>query len=123
MQFTASVDLNEKVERLKGLLAHRHPNLSLGELFDNLCDLGLAKWDSAKFAAPRKRCVISRPSQAQTIRNTFREAKNHSENCGSSYALEIDHINGRSSNSSKLRLRNFASALTAAVIVRHCWIR
>ncbi len=44
LKFTASLDLQEKIERLKGFLAHKHPNISLGELFERLCDLGLSEW-------------------------------------------------------------------------------
>jgi 5-methylcytosine-specific restriction endonuclease McrA len=87
MRFTASIELQEKIERLKGLLAHQDPNLSLGELFEKLCNLGLERWNPGKptktetkaevsaasrqtatqrFAAPRKRCV--RPDANQTQR-------------------------------------------------------
>jgi hypothetical protein len=58
MKFTASIEINEKVAQLKGFLAHKHPNLSLGELFEKLCDLGLTEWHPAKTAPPRKLCVI-----------------------------------------------------------------
>jgi hypothetical protein len=76
LKFTASSELQDKIERLKGLLAHQSPNISLGELFELLCDLGLEKWNPGKptkaeakaaepaelqiSAAPRKRCVRPR---------------------------------------------------------------
>jgi 5-methylcytosine-specific restriction endonuclease McrA len=87
LKFTASIELQEKIERLKGLLAHQDPNISLGELFEKLCDLGLEQWNPGKptkteakaemsatsrktamqrFAAPRKRRV--RPDSNQTQR-------------------------------------------------------
>src|SRR5690606_24906186 len=56
MKFTASMSLQQKVEKLKGWLAHSKPDISMGELFEKLCDLGLQEWNPAgKTAAPRKR--------------------------------------------------------------------
>jgi len=95
MRFTASQELREKIERLKGWLAHRHPQISLGELFEELCDLGLREWDPSKTAAPRKRCVNNEKSQAQVRREVFKRAGHKCENCGSTYALEVDHIHPR----------------------------
>lgn len=85
MKFTASSELQKKLERIKGWRAHKYPDLSLGELFEQLCDLGLNEWNPEKPAAPRKRCVKSR-------RDVFKKAHSQCENCGSSYALEVDHI-------------------------------
>jgi 5-methylcytosine-specific restriction endonuclease McrA len=57
-RFTATTSTKEKIEKLKGFLAHTSPNISLGELLEKLCDLGLEEWDPAKGpAAWRKRCV------------------------------------------------------------------
>jgi len=195
LKFLAKPELMKKIERMKGLLAHKHPNLSLGELFELLCDLGLKEFDpsqtglsrvrksesalgaephraadrrksglrkssdsfSAKpdeTAASSKLCVKQKEdgamletqqklraeverqaearvkakergqgqeqgqeqvqeksqdqkqnqpkeallasaqkiSQAQTRREIFKRAQNQCENCGSQYALEIDHI-------------------------------
>jgi hypothetical protein len=50
--FVAPEALQEKMDKLKGLLAHRHPYLSLADLFDNLCELGLQKYDPCR-QAPR----------------------------------------------------------------------
>ncbi len=46
--FVGSEALQEKVEKLKALLAHSHPNLSMERLFEMLCDLGLEKFDPLK---------------------------------------------------------------------------
>ncbi|MES3037928.1 MAG: HNH endonuclease signature motif containing protein [Bdellovibrionota bacterium] len=121
LKFLASSDLLEKIEKLKGLLAHQNPNLNLGELFENLCDLGLKELDPAKTGALQKRRIkvatetkrksrklkvlkvevdpeMGIPSKelaeskAQIRRGVFRKADNRCENCRSSYALEIDHI-------------------------------
>jgi len=76
LKFNAKPELMKKIEQMKGLLAHKNPNLTLGELFEFLCDLGLKEFDPAqkglsrvkrnesalggeeqKFAAPSKLCV------------------------------------------------------------------
>jgi 5-methylcytosine-specific restriction endonuclease McrA len=59
LKFQASIELQEKIEKLKGRLAHKHPNLSLGELFDKLCDLGLETWDPGQ-KPPRKSKVVQK---------------------------------------------------------------
>lgn len=92
MKITASAEIQNKIETLKGWLAHTNPNLSLGELFEKLCDLALQEWDPTRTAAPRKRRVSQVKSQAQIKREVFLRANNRCENCGSCYALEIDHI-------------------------------
>jgi 5-methylcytosine-specific restriction endonuclease McrA len=109
LKFTASSELQRKIERLKGLLAHQNPNLSIGELFERLCDLGLEQWNPGKptktgakaaesaehqkTAAPRKRCVRPEPKapSAAVTRAVWRRAGSCCEICGSSFALEIDH--------------------------------
>ncbi len=107
LKFIASNDLQKKIEKLKGLLAHKHPSLSLGELFEKLCDLGLTEWGQAKTAAPRKRRVNPQ-SQSQISKTVFSKADNRCENCDSNYALEIDHIipraKGGTSDPANLRL-------------------
>jgi hypothetical protein len=107
MKFYANERLRKKIEDLRGLLAHKAPNISLGDLFEQLCDLGLSQWSITpdKFAAPKKRCVNSLAEQSRQV---FLKAKNKCTNCGSTYALEIDHIipqaKGGSSESDNLRL-------------------
>jgi len=48
LRMKASKDLLEKIDRLKGMLAHKYPHLSLGELFELLSDLGLHEWNPAR---------------------------------------------------------------------------
>lgn len=121
MKFSGSKELQEKIEKLKGMLAHSNPNMSLGELFEKLCDLGISEWDPIKVAAPRKRRVNLAQSQAQIRRNVFARANNQCENCGSNYALEVDHIRpqalGGKSNSENLRLLCRACNQRAAIKV------
>ncbi|MEZ0393218.1 MAG: HNH endonuclease [Pseudobdellovibrionaceae bacterium] len=119
VKFTARVGVQEKMERLKGWLAHQHPTLSLGELFEMLCDLGLKEWNPTKTAAPRKRRVSQSKSQAQIKREVFLRANNRCENCQSTYALEVDHIQpkalGGSDEASNLRLLCRACNQRAAI--------
>ncbi|MEZ0393034.1 MAG: HNH endonuclease, partial [Pseudobdellovibrionaceae bacterium] len=106
LKFQANEGLRDKIETLKGYLAHSNPNMNLGELFEKLCDLGLREYDSSR--AFRKRRVINLKSKAQVKREVFLRAKNQCENCRSTYALEIDHIQpkalGGSDESDNLRL-------------------
>jgi HNH endonuclease len=48
IRFTASTEVEEKLKHLKGLIAHSHPNITLGELINKLADLGLKEWDPGK---------------------------------------------------------------------------
>src|SRR5687768_10089629 len=57
LKFIANEELQSKIEKLRGLLAHQSPDLSIGELFNRLCDLGLNAWDPRKTFAAKKRCV------------------------------------------------------------------
>lgn len=82
IRFTAREDLHRKLDELRGLLAHKYPNLSMGELIERLCDLGLAAWSKeGSSAAPRK----GREAQV------WKRAGSKCENCGSRYALQVDH--------------------------------
>ncbi len=40
-RFTANKSLESKISEVKGLLAHKHPNLSMGELFEVLCEISI----------------------------------------------------------------------------------
>lgn len=88
LRFSVKSDVHVKVEKLKGLLAHKNPHLSMEELFESLCDLGIATWSQS--AAPKKR--RSKSGEAEVRRQVFRKAEEKCESCGSRYALEVDHI-------------------------------
>lgn len=90
-RFQANGRVRGKVEHLKGLLAHKHPSLTLGELFEILCEIGIQQLNPATPLPPRKRRVI-KISKAQMRRAVFKRAGNRCEHCGSTYALEVDHI-------------------------------
>lgn len=101
IKFSADEDLLDKVQKLKGLLAHKNPNMSLAELFDLLCNLGLEKWDKTISAPAREnlrppQSTNKSPSQAQVRRAIWKKAQGKCQICGSGYALEIDHIQPKS---------------------------
>jgi hypothetical protein len=45
IKFIITEELRDKIETLKGLMAHSCPNIDLAELIDKLCDLGMQKWN------------------------------------------------------------------------------
>lgn len=90
IKLTVAKDVEAKLEKLKGFLAHQNPHLSLGELVEKLCDLGLQEWDPSKSAAPRKRRVKPH-SKAQAKRQAYQKSQSACSHCGSHYALEVDH--------------------------------
>ncbi|MDZ4676573.1 MAG: HNH endonuclease [Oligoflexia bacterium] len=98
IKFTAKKELLDKIQKLKGLRAHKNPNLTMSELMDELCDLALEKWDKSKSPAPervaRKQNQNSKAqniSNAQVRREAWLRDKGQCQICGSHYALEIDH--------------------------------
>jgi hypothetical protein len=83
LQFSSRADL----DKLKGLLAHSYPRITLGKLIDKLADLGLKEWD--KTAAPRDSERQNPESNAGIRREVFRRDQACTQ-CGSTYALETD---------------------------------
>jgi 5-methylcytosine-specific restriction endonuclease McrA len=57
IRFVASTELLEKVNRLRELLSHKAPSMSLAELVDEMAGAALEKWD------PERR--IGRPEKGQ----------------------------------------------------------
>jgi len=118
-KFVGSETLLKKIQKLKGILAHKNPKIKMAELLDLLCDLGLEKWDKSRsqqsptpsqnitpprvkenslvstinqpVAAPQKTVTLSVMSKAEIHRQIWRQGKGQCENCGSQYAIEIDH--------------------------------
>ena len=117
IRFIAKEELCQKIERLKGLLAHSNPNIGLSELFDQLCDLGLDKWDPLKkqmrkISSEQKQeksvvneTVVSKTALARKMElrtqasmslarvktEVWKRDNGKCQNCGSQYAIEIDH--------------------------------
>jgi hypothetical protein len=122
-----SADVQEKIQRLKGLLAHSHPHLSTNELLHLLCDLGLKEWDPGKKEfrvkqSPWTSKVESKNPRfisAELKRKIWRRAGSQCEHCGSHYALEIDHCvpvpQGGGSTEENLRLLCRACNQRAAI--------
>jgi hypothetical protein len=88
IKFAVKEEILNKVAQLKCLLAHKKPNIQLSELFELLCNLGIEKWDKTH-SAPARKVVIQ--SKAQIKRQIWIRDKGQCQNCGSRYALEIDH--------------------------------
>ncbi len=110
IKFAAPNELAQKLEKLKGLLAHSHPNITMADLIDKLCDLGLKEWDPARKvakarkspAAPRAATeseadvtAPAKPSRESISAHLKREVwlrdNSRCRNCGSGHALQIDH--------------------------------
>jgi hypothetical protein len=47
IRFTADQEILQKIDALKGLLAHKFPQLTIADLVAQLCDLGLKAWSPA----------------------------------------------------------------------------
>lgn len=62
--FAADSETQQDIERLKGLLAHSHPSMSVGQLVKKLCKLGLREWDPAMKTDRRKKYIGSESSIA-----------------------------------------------------------
>ncbi len=77
------ISLLHKLNQVRGLYAHQNPNLSLMDLLHKLCDNELKKKAPA---APRV------GSKAEIKRQVWRRDNNKCTNCGSTYAVQIDHI-------------------------------
>jgi hypothetical protein len=114
-QFTADKSLEGKLNELKGLLAHKHPNLSIGDLLEIVCDLSIDKLKADRTStnansgktsvAHRKQSV--KKSVLQIRREIVKEGQHKCSNCQSRYAVEIDHIKAkaRGGKDSKENLR------------------
>lgn len=102
MKFMLNADQRAKITQMKGLLAHRNPNLPFSELLDILLDLGIKEFDPARkqvrvyqkkqeTAAPRS--GKARPAiPAEVCRQIWRRDSSRCTQCASVHALEIDHI-------------------------------
>ncbi len=80
--------LRAKLLRLKGLLAHSDPYISLPDLLHKICDEAIER---RLPSAPKvKRANPS--GQAEIRRQVWRRDQHKCTNCGSTHALQIDHI-------------------------------
>ncbi len=108
----------EKIERLKGLWAHSYPGISDSELFTMLCEQALSEHEkqlkkSRATKKPRVETEVLKNVAIDVRRNVWDRANSRCENCGSGWALQVDHkvpkSKGGSNKSENLRL-----------LCRHC---
>jgi len=113
LKLMASPELLEKIERIKGLMAHSHPGIETADLFEHLCDQFLESHKQQLFKEPKTAQSENVASQGRAIRvsikrQVWRNADSQCEKCGSTYALQIDHIRpaalGGNSSANNLRL-------------------
>jgi hypothetical protein len=106
--------LRQKLLKVKGRFAHSNPNISLTELLHKLCDQELEKKNkspvaqkvtanseliqcqSAPSAQEVEAVVPKPPSQAEINRQIWRRDQAKCVKCGSTHALERDHIKPKS---------------------------
>ena len=140
-RFTAPAELLEKINELKALLAHSHPNASLAELFMLAVDVGIAHHRKRRSCGRREDSRETQQSApknsdspvpprvtppglneryvpAQLKREIWSQKK--CENCGSKFALEIDHripfAKGGTTSSENLRLLCKSCNQRAAIV-------
>lgn len=87
--FVARVSLEAKIETARDTLAHTRPGIGLGELFEHLCDTSAEKPNDSPPANSRDATRKRRPS---LHRRVFTRDGHKCTNCGSTHALEVDHI-------------------------------
>jgi hypothetical protein len=123
-RFTADKSLEGKISEVKGLLAHKYPSLSMAELLDVLCDLGIEKMKSEKTAPPRKRrdpdsAGVAKPF-AQVQREVWQESDFQCSNCKSHYALEEEHRipKAKGGTNAKENLRIFCKSCNQRAAIR-----
>ena len=111
IRFPAPAGLREKLEQLKGLLAHSHPGISLADLVEKLADLGLKEWNPGKVSKRGKtstlpnrnkerplgsskvdRSVVDRSIPRPLRRAIWQRDQGKCRNCGAQHALQLDHI-------------------------------
>ncbi len=109
IKISVSPEVLEKLETLKGLLAHQ--NLNLNEVIDKLCDIGLKKLDPAQKLTRESSAtsrVTSRYVAAKVRQQVWLKYKSQCAKCGSKHALQIDHCKpygvGGETKSENLRL-------------------
>jgi hypothetical protein len=84
------------LEDLKGMLAHKHPGITLDELIQKLAEFGREEFKRVKpVAAPRPKSNAANSkaaiSKASIRRQIWQRDKHKCTGCGSTFALEEDH--------------------------------
>jgi hypothetical protein len=55
IKFSAPIELEDKIEKVKGLLAHSNPNVSMAEMIDYMCELTINKLDPGQKRERKKK--------------------------------------------------------------------
>jgi 5-methylcytosine-specific restriction endonuclease McrA len=106
IQFSASKQLMEKLERLKGLLAHKVPSGRFGQLFEEIAEIALKRLEPKPPTEPTKNSLRApKVNRTRYIKSSTRRiawAKSQSQceyidpvsgrRCESRHALQVDHI-------------------------------
>ncbi len=103
VKFAADDMLSEKLQRLRGLLAHKNPNMKNSELINELCDIALEKLDPLRQSKAKNKSTPAPESKANGVakriyisktlkQKIWREANGKCTNCHSEFNLEIDHL-------------------------------
>lgn len=116
IKFMANTELQYKIEKVKGLLAHSHREMKMTDLINWLCDMAIQKLDPAQKSQPSpapalKPCVGNQGSvskagpkirsqksesrryiPASAQRQVWKSAGSRCQNCGSLHALQVDHL-------------------------------
>jgi 5-methylcytosine-specific restriction endonuclease McrA len=123
LEFVASKELADKLERLKGLLAHKNFDGNMGKLIELMADLALEKLTpkTPDFDIPQQRAQTvksksSRYISVQAKRSVWHQAQGRCQfkdpvtlkKCDSNHGLQYDHIHafskGGPSTSNNLQL-------------------
>lgn len=113
VRFMANLELLEKLEKVKGLLAHKNTDLNLASTIEALCDLAIEKLDPAEKAKMKAVGNTAKSAKADGGRSkpacapapalkrrisisqrceVWRKAESRCQICGSEHALQVDHI-------------------------------
>lgn len=121
IRFTADAKLEAKIQRVRGLLAHQCPGISLSDLMDKVFEMAIQKLDPAQQKAREKRksnknktentdtgearvredslpaparvtAALRSPLPISLKREVWKKCNSRCQQCGSQYRLEIDHI-------------------------------
>jgi hypothetical protein len=124
VKFAADDELLAKITRLRGLLAHKNPNMKTSELINELCEIALDRLDPIRKKtrtekksenlpnfirrAPDVKNVARQYISVKTKKEVWQKSGGKCANCHSEFALENDHVVpvalGGSSEISNLRV-------------------
>lgn len=96
LRFTISHDLEQKIEKVKGLWAHKCPHMTTAQLIEKFCDLAIVNHEKdlarAEIRVAQSKSSASRSIPSNLRRQIWKRDNSKCTNCGSKYALQVDHI-------------------------------